>query len=281
MSGGVERIARRFAALKAAGRGGLVTFVTAGDPDFETSLAIVRGLPGAGADVIELGMPFTDPMADGPAIQLASLRALKSGQTLRRTLELARRFREQDADTPIVLMGYYNPIGTYGVPAFLADALAAGVDGLIVVDLPPEEDAELCLPALDAGLAFIRLATPTTDDRRLPKVLTNTSGFVYYVSYTGITGAGQAEGAAVNDAVGRLRRHTDLPLAVGFGIRTPERAAEIARVADAAVVGTAIVDRIAAGIGADGRPQPGLVDEVLGFVRSLADGVAGARGPAS
>ena len=238
-----SRIDRRFAALRAAGRAGLVTFVTAGDPDHATSLALLKGLPAAGADVIELGMPFTDPMADGPAIQASSLRALRAGASLRRTLDLVRAFREDDDETPIVLMGYYNPIFVYGVEPFLVDAVAAGVDGLIVVDLPPEEDDELCLPALAAGLAFIRLATPTTDDGRLPAVLTNTSGFVYYVSITGITGAGAPEPDRVENAVARVRRHTELPIAVGFGVKTPEQAAAIARFADAVVVGSALVNR--------------------------------------
>jgi tryptophan synthase alpha chain len=267
------RIARRFAGLKSEGRGGLVTFVTAGDPDFETSLALVKGLPAAGADLIELGMPFTDPMADGPAIQASSLRALKAGQRMTRTLELVRAFRATDADTPIVLMGYYNPIYSYGVEAFLRDAVAAGVDGLIVVDLPPEEDDELCLPALAAGVNFIRLATPTTDDRRLPAVLTNTSGFVYYVSILGITGTRSAAAGDVSSAVARLKRHTDLPVAVGFGIKTPAQAAEVARAADAAVVGSALVSRIADNLDAKGKPKPGLVDDVLGLVRDLAAGV--------
>jgi len=270
------RIARRFAALKAAGRSGLVTFVTAGDPDHDTSLALVRGLPASGADLIELGMPFTDPMADGPAIQASSQRALKAGQTLARTLDLVRAFRQGDGDTPIVLMGYYNPIYAYGVDAFLKDALAAGVDGLIVVDLPPEEDEELCLPALAAGISFVRLATPTTDDARLPAVLANTSGFVYYVSILGITGTRSAAASDVSSAVARLKRHTDLPVAVGFGIKTPAQAAAVARAADAAVVGSAIVQRIAEGLDADGRPKPGLVEGVLGLVRELAAGVRGA-----
>ncbi|MFN8722684.1 MAG: tryptophan synthase subunit alpha [Rhodospirillales bacterium] len=271
------RIERRFARLAEEGRAGLVTFVTAGDPDATTAAGILAGLPAAGADVIELGMPFTDPMADGPSIQAAGLRALKAGQTLAGTLDLVRGFRRADDATPIVLMGYYNPIFSYGVDRFLADAKAAGVDGLIVVDLPPEEDAELCLPALAAGVRFVRLATPTTDDRRLPKVLTNTAGFVYYVSIAGITGAGSAKDADVAAAVARLKRHTDLPVAVGFGIKTPDQAAAVARVADAAVVGSAIVDRVAAGLDADGRAGPGLVEDVLGFVRDLADGVRGAR----
>lgn len=272
------RITRRFAAMKRQGRAGLVTFVTAGDPDHETSLAILKGLPAAGADVIELGMPFTDPMADGPAIQAAGLRALNNGARMTRTLEMVRAFRQGDTETPLVLMGYYNPIYSYGVERFLTDAREAGVDGLIVVDLPPEEDAELCVPALAAGVNFIRLTTPTTDDARMPAVLANTSGFVYYVSVTGITGAGSASNAAIEEAVARLRRHTDLPLAVGFGIATPEAAAAVARVADAAVVGSAIVRKIEAGLDADGKPGAGLVADVLDFVKTLSQGVRAARG---
>lgn len=271
------RINRRFARLKQEGRAGLVTFVTAGDPDHETSLAILKGLPAAGADVIELGMPFTDPMADGPAIQAAGLRALNKGARMTRTLDMVRDFRAQDDETPIVLMGYYNPIYSYGVDKFLADARTAGVDGLIVVDLPPEEDRELCEPALAAGVNFIRLTTPTTDDARLPAVLANTSGFVYYVSVTGITGAASASSTAIDEAVTRLRRHTDLPLAVGFGISTPEAAAAVARVADAAVVGSAIVRKIETGLDGDGKPGATLVADVLSFVSSLADGVRKAR----
>lgn len=272
------RIDRRFAALKEQGRGGLVTFITAGDPDHDTSLALLKGLPAAGADIIELGMPFTDPMADGPAIQAAGLRALKAGARMTRTLDMVRAFRTDDQDTPLVLMGYYNPIYAYGVERFLADAKTAGVDGLIVVDLPPEEDQELCEPALRAGVSFIRLTTPTTDDQRLPTVLANTSGFVYYVSVTGITGAASASSAAIDEAITRLRRHTDLPLAVGFGISTPEQAAAVARVADAAVVGSAIVRQVEKNLDADGRPTAGLVDNVLGFVQALAQGVRNARG---
>jgi tryptophan synthase alpha chain len=265
------RIARRFAGLKSAKRGGLVTFVTAGDPDAETSLKLIRGLPGAGADLIEIGMPFSDPMADGPAIQASSLRALNAGMTLRKTLELVRQFRAGDAEIPIVLMGYYNPIYQYGVDHFLADVRTAGADGLIVVDLPPEEDEELCLPALRAGVNFIRLATPTTDDKRLPAVLRNTSGFVYYVSITGITGTRSAADADVRAAVERLKRHTDLPVAVGFGIKTPEQAAAVAAVADAAVVGSALVSRVAE------SAKNGVVEDVLGLVRQLAAGVRGAQ----
>jgi len=273
-----SRIDRRFAALRAEGRAGLVTFVTAGDPDRETSTEILRGLPAAGADVIELGMPFSDPMADGPAIQASSLRALKSGMTLKRVLEMARDFRSEDPDTPIVLMGYYNPIYHFGVEAFLKEAVAAGVDGLIVVDLPPEEDDEFCIPAIRAGLHFIRLATPTTDDARLPTVLTHTGGFLYYVSIMGITGTRAVDATAVEQAVSRLKRHTDLPIAVGFGIKTPEQAAEIAKVADAAVVGSAIVDAVKAGLDDDGRARDGLATTVLGLVADLAQGVRGARG---
>ena len=272
-----SRIDRRFDALRDEGRAGLVSFLSAGDPDYHTALDVLKGLPGAGVDVIEIGMPFTDPMADGPSIQVAGLRALAGGQTMTKTLAMVDAFRGDDQDTPVVLMGYYNPIHKYGADAFLADARAAGVDGLIIVDLPPEEDAELCLPALERGLNFIRLATPTTDDARLPAVLANTSGFVYYVSITGITGAGSATAEVIGEAAARLKRHTDLPVAVGFGIRTPEQAAAVARVADAAVVGTALVDRVKANLDDDGAAQPGLVDDVLGLVRDLADGVRGAR----
>ncbi len=267
------RIERRFAALKSEGRAGLVAFVTAGDPDYQTSLDLVRALPAAGADVIELGMPFTDPMADGPAIQASSLRALANGMSLRKTLQLVRSFRETDHDTPIVLMGYYNPIYTYGVEAFLKAAREVGVDGLIVVDLPPEEDAELCLPALKAGLNFIRLATPTTDDKRLPAVLNNTSGFVYYVSIAGITGTRSAATTDIASAVARLKRHTALPVAVGFGIKTAAQAEAVAREADAAVVGSALVQKIA-----DNLQHPAVAkDAVLSLVRDLAAGVRRAR----
>ncbi|QGM98111.1 tryptophan synthase subunit alpha [Methylocystis parvus] len=277
------RIDDRFAALKAEGRAALVTFVMAGDPDPETSLAIVTALPGAGADVIELGMPFTDPMADGPAIQAAGLRALKAGMTLKKTLKLVTDFRVQDDKTPIVLMGYYNPIYVYGVDKFLAGAKAAGVDGLIVVDLPPEEDLELCIPARDAGLNFIRLATPTTDDRRLPKVLENTSGFVYYVSLTGITGAALADYAGVSAAVKRIKGHTGLPIAVGFGVKNAQNAAEIAVNADGVVVGSALVDALKTSLGPDNKAGEGSVEAVTSLVASLAAGVRGARpqaGPA-
>jgi tryptophan synthase alpha chain len=267
------RIERRFAALKSEGRAGLVAFVTAGDPDYQTSLDLVRALPAAGADVIELGMPFTDPMADGPAIQASSLRALSNGMTLRKTLQLVRDFRATDQDTPIVLMGYYNPVYIYGVDAFLKAAKDVGVDGLIVVDLPPEEDSELCLPALKAGLNFIRLATPTTDDKRLPAVLNNTSGFVYYVSIAGITGTRSAATTDIASAVARLKRHTKLPVAVGFGIKTADQAAAVAREADAAVVGSALVQKIA-----DNLTNPVAAKEaVLSLVRELAAGVRRAR----
>lgn len=273
------RIEARFAALRRQGRAGLVTFLSAGDPDLETSFALLRGMAAAGADLIEIGMPFSDPMADGPSVQAAGLRALQAGMTLRRTLELVARLRAEDADTPFVLMGYFNPIYAYGPARFLDDAKAAGVDGLIVVDLPPEEDDELCLPALAKGLDFIRLATPTTDDRRLPAVMRHTAGFLYYVSITGITGAAAPVAVRVGEAVARLRRHTQLPIAVGFGIREPRQAAEIARIADAAVVGSALVDLVARGLDDGGRPLPGLVEGVHAHVRALAEGVRGARRP--
>src|ERR687888_700887 len=256
------RIDRRFAELKEQDRAALVTFLTAGDPDPETSLAILCAIPAAGADVVELGMPFTDPMADGPAIQMSSQRALKSGQTLKKTLDMVRTFRQGDDATPLVLMGYYNPIYIYGVDRFLRDAKSAGVDGLIVVDLPPEEDAELCLPALKAGLNFIRLATPTTDDKRLPAVLANTSGFVYYVSITGITGAAAADAKAVSGAVARIKRHTKLPVCVGFGIRTPETARAIAEKANGSVVGTALVDALRGSLDPEGRATAKTVNAV-------------------
>ena len=271
------RLSARFAGCKAQGRAALVIFVTAGDPDHATSLAILRALPGAGADIVELGMPFTDPMADGPAVQAAGLRALKGGETLTKTLDLVRAFREGDRDTPIILMGYYNPIYIHGVARFLGDARAAGVDGLVVVDLPPEEDDELCLPALEAGLAFIRLATPTTDDRRLPKVLENTTGFVYYVSITGITGAATPDFAAVAAAVARIKRQTALPVAVGFGVKTPEHAAAMARGADAVVVGSSIVEAVRTSLDADGHATPRTVAAVADLVAALAKGVAGVR----
>jgi tryptophan synthase alpha chain len=271
------RIDHRFAELKTRGRAALVTFLTAGDPDPATSLAILTALPAAGADVVELGMPFTDPMADGPAIQMSSQRALKAGQTLTKTLDMVRAFRRNDAATPIVLMGYYNPIYIYGVDKFLADAISAGVDGLIVVDLPPEEDEELCLPALEAGLNFIRLATPTTDDKRLPAVLANTSGFVYYVSITGITGAATPNPAKVTAAVARIKRHTKLPVAVGFGVRTAEQAAAIASGADGVVVGSALVNALKRSLDGDDRATPKTVTVVINLVAELARGVRGAR----
>jgi tryptophan synthase alpha chain len=271
------RIDHRFAALKKEGRAALVTFLTAGDPDPTTSLAILNALPAAGADVIELGMPFTDPMADGPAIQASSLRALKAGQTLKKTLEMVRAFRRADDATPIVLMGYYNPIYIYGVDRFLADATSAGVDGLIVVDLPPEEDDELCLPALAAGLNFIRLATPTTDDRRLPAVLANTSGFVYYVSITGITGAAAPDPSKVGSAVARIKRHTKLPVAVGFGVRTAEHAQAIAAGADGVVVGSALVDALKQTLDEDNKATARTQTAVINLVAELARGVRSAR----
>lgn len=269
----MSRIDRRFEKLGAERRAALVTFMMAGDPDFDGSLAMLRALPEAGADIIEIGMPFTDPMADGPAIQLAGQRALKGGQTLARTLDLVRGLREVDTDTPVILMGYYNPIYIYGVERFLADAKAAGVDGFIVVDLPPEEDSELCLPALAAGLAFIRLATPTTDDERLPSVLANTSGFVYYVSITGVTGAAVPDFEAVKAAVARIKRHTALPVVVGFGVRNGEHAAAIARGADGVVVGSAVIDALCGSLDAQGRTSEATVPAVTALVRELADGV--------
>jgi len=270
------RIDARFAELKRDNRAALGTYVMAGDPDLDTSLSIIKTLPKAGSDLIELGIPFTDPMADGPSIQAAGLRALKAGTTLKKTLNLVRAFRTEDATTPIVLMGYYNPIYIYDVEKFLVDAKAVGVDGLIIVDLPPEEDEELCLPTLRAGLNFIRLATPTTDDKRLPAVLANTSGFVYYVSITGITGAAAASADRVAGAVARIKRHTTLPVCVGFGIRTAENASAIASKADGAVVGTAIVDAIAGSLDADGRATSKTVGAVAGIVSSLAKGVRSA-----
>ncbi|WP_299784799.1 tryptophan synthase subunit alpha [uncultured Marivita sp.] len=259
----MTRIDAKFAELRSAGKKAFVSYVMAGDPDFDTSLELVKGLPGAGVDIIELGLPFTDPMADGATIQLAGQRALEGGMTLDRTLELARRFRETDDTTPIVMMGYYNPIYSRGVDRFLEQAKEAGIDGLIIVDLPPEEDEELCIPAQAAGLNFIRLATPTTDDKRLPKVLQNTSGFVYYVSITGITGAAEAQAADVGPEVARIKSQTDLPVIVGFGIKSPDAAQAIAGVADGCVVGSAIVAELA-----EGKK----VSDVLAFVKSLADG---------
>jgi len=270
------RIDRRFAELKAQGRAALVTFLMAGDPDPATSLSIIKAMPRCGADVIEIGMPFTDPMADGPSIQAAGLRALKAGMTLKKTLELVRAFREDDNTTPLVLMGYYNPIYIYGVEKFLADAKFAGVDGLIIVDLPAEEDAELCVPALKAGLNFIRLATPTTDDRRLSAVLANTSGFVYYVSITGITGTATADPAKVAAAVGRIKRHTSLPVAVGFGVRTAEQAAIIAAGADGVVVGSALVNALKASLDQNEKATAKTVTAVVNLVAELARGVRGA-----
>lgn len=271
------RIDTKFADLRAQNRPGLVTYFMGGDPDYATSLAIMRSLPQAGADVIELGMPFSDPMADGPAIQAAGLRALKGGQTLKKTLQMALDFRQSDNETPIVLMGYYNPIYIYGVEQFLVDAKASGVDGLIVVDLPPEMDEELCIPALNAGLNFIRLATPTTDDKRLPAVLANTSGFVYYVSMTGITGSALTDTSKVATAVKRIKGHTDLPIAVGFGVKTAEQAKVIGQSADAVVVGSAIVQQIANTLSKDGKAQSETVDSVATLVRGLSTGVRSAR----
>jgi tryptophan synthase alpha chain len=271
------RIDARFAELKKQGRSAFITFLMAGDPDPSTSLEIIKALPKAGADIIEIGMPFTDPMADGPAIQAAGLRALKAGMTLKKTLAMVREFRKQDAATPIVLMGYYNPIYIHGVDRFLLDANSAGVDGLIIVDLPPEEDTELCLPAMKAGLNFIRLATPTTDDKRLPAVLANTSGFVYYVSITGITGSASADTAEVGEAVARIKRHTSLPVCVGFGIRTPGAARAIAQKADGAVVGNALVDALRASLDSEGHTTAKTVDAVADLVSSLAQGVRGAK----
>jgi tryptophan synthase alpha chain len=271
------RIDHRFAELKQAARPALVTFVTAGDPDYDTSLAILKALPAAGADVIEIGMPFSDPMADGPAIQAAGLRALNAGQTMVKTLRMVRAFRAADQATPIVLMGYYNPIYVYGNERFLADAKSAGVDGLIVVDLPPEEDEELCLPALKAGLNFIRLATPTTDDKRLPAVLQNTSGFVYYVSIAGITGTKRPDTTRVAEAVDRIKRHTDLPVAVGFGVTTPEQAAAIGRNADGVVVGSALVRAVETSLDDKKRATQKTVSAVTDLVASLAQGVRASR----
>ena len=268
----MSRLQSRFAELKQQNRAALVTFVTAGDPDYASSLEILKGLPAAGADVIELGMPFTDPMADGPAIQLANIRALAAKQNLPKTLQMVREFRVTDSSTPLVLMGYYNPIFAYGVERFIADAKEAGVDGLIIVDLPPEHNDELCEPAQAAGLDFIRLTTPTTDDQRLPTVLNGSSGFVYYVSVAGVTGAGAATMDHVEQAVARLRRHTDLPLCIGFGIRTPEHAADVARRADGVVVGSALVDQIAK---AESPAQA--IDGVLSLCAQLAEGVRGAH----
>lgn len=269
------RIDRRFAALKTQGRAALVTFITAGDPDLETSRKILFGLPKAGADLIELGMPFSDPMADGPAIQASSLRALQAGQDMKKTLALVAEFRAQDPDTPIVLMGYYNPIYVYPADKFLDDAVKAGVDGLIVVDVPPEADDELCLPALSRGLNFVRLATPTTDAKRLPAVLANTSGFVYYVSITGITGSAAPDVNSVHSQVARIRKSTDLPVAVGFGVRTPEQAREIAAGADGVVVGSALVTSIQQSLDGNGRATGKTVAGVLDLVHSLSNALRG------
>ncbi len=271
------RIDTRFAQCAAEGRAALVTFAMCGDPDMATSLNILRALPGAGADVIEVGMPFTDPMADGPSIQAAGLRALKAGASLKKTIGIVADFRKTDAQTPVVLMGYYNPIYIYGVEKFLADARGAGVDGLIIVDLPPEEDAELCLPAMRAGLNFIRLATPTTDDKRLPAVLTNTSGFVYYVSITGITGAAIPDYSKVGAAVERIKRHTPLPVAVGFGVKNARTAAAIAVHADGVVVGTALIDALKNSLDANDNATPATVGAVTELVAAIAGGVRGAR----
>ncbi|QJP06810.1 tryptophan synthase subunit alpha [Pseudomonas multiresinivorans] len=268
----MSRLQTRFAELKQQNRAALVTFITAGDPGYSTSLDILKGLPEAGADVIELGMPFTDPMADGPAIQLANIRALGNGQNLAKTLKMVREFRAGNDTTPLVLMGYFNPIHYYGVDKFIADAKEAGVDGLIVVDLPPEHNEDLCHPAQAAGIDFIRLTTPTTDDKRLPTVLEGSSGFVYYVSVAGVTGAGAATLEHVEEAVARLRRHTDLPVSIGFGIRTAEHAASIARLADGVVVGSALIDKIA-----EATSSADTVQGVLGLCRHLAEGVRNAR----
>lgn len=272
-----SRLNTRFAACASEGRAALVTFITAGDPDHDTSLALLKALPEAGADIIELGVPFTDPMADGPAIQAAGLRALKNGQTLAKTIAMVREFRKTNSTTPIVLMGYYNPVYIYGVDRFLTDAKEAGVDGLVVVDLPPEEDGELCLPALKAGLAFIRLATPTTDDRRLPAVLANTAGFVYYVSIAGITGSATPDADRVKQAVARIKRHTALPVAVGFGVKTPAQAAEIASGADGVVVGSALIDALRGSLDAEEKATAATIPAVTSLVGALAEAVHGAR----
>ena len=271
------RIDRRMAKLKSEGRPALVTYFMGGDPNYETSLKIMKALPKAGSDIIELGMPVADPMADGPAIQAAGLRSLKAGQTLAKTLQMARDFRADDNETPIVLMGYYNPIYIYGVERFLAEAISAGIDGLIVVDLPPEMDEELCIPALKAGINFIRLATPTTDDKRLPKVLENTSGFVYYVSMTGITGSALADTTQVAEAVSRIKSHTDLPVCVGFGVKTAAQARVIGASADGVVVGTAIVNAVANLIGSKGELTADPSEAVATLVSGLAQGVRSAR----
>ena len=273
----MSRIPARFAELKKQNRAGFIAFISAGDPDYETSLEIFRGLPAAGADIIELGMPFTDPMAEGPAIQASSLRALKAGQTMKRTLQMVREFRKQDDRTPVVLMGYYNPVHSYGVERFTADAAAAGVDGLIIVDLPPEEDHELRLPAAGAGLDLIRLATPTTDERRLPTVLQGATGFLYYVSIMGVTGTKTIAPEEVAASLARIRAATDLPVAVGFGIKTEADAAKVARIADAAVVGSALVAEISQFSGPDGKNVAGAVKAVLDLSRRLAGAAHNAR----
>ena len=273
MSARQTRLDRKFAALQSEGRKAFIAFVTAGDPDPDTSFAILSGLPAAGADIIELGMPFTDPMADGPSIQAASQRALKAGQTLEKTLAMVARFRTEDGTTPVVLMGYYNPVFIYGVDRFIKDAVAAGVDGLIIVDLPAEEDSELCLPAMEGGLNFIRLVSPTTDDARLLNVLENTSGFVYYVSITGITGSAAPDVSKVSDNVARIKGRTNLPVAVGFGIRTPEQANAIASVADGAVVGSALVDVIGETVKDGDKAATDCVARVLTLASDLAEGV--------
>lgn len=271
------RMEKRFADLRAENRPALITYFMGGDPDFETSLGIMKALPEAGSDVIELGMPFSDPMADGPAIQLAGQRALKNGQSLKTTIDLAREFRKVDNDTPIVLMGYYNPIYIYGVEKFIEDALASGIDGLIIVDLPPEMDDELCIPALQKGLNFIRLATPTTDEKRLPAVLNNTSGFVYYVSMNGITGSALPDPSLISGAVGRIKAHTNLPVCVGFGVKTAEHAKAIGAVADGVVVGTAIVAQIAGSLTKDGKASADTVHAVTTLVKGLSTGVRASR----
>jgi tryptophan synthase alpha chain len=273
----VSRIEKRFAALKEEGRAGLIAYLVAGDPDLDTSTRLFEGVAAAGADLIEIGMPFSDPMADGPSIQAGGLRALNNGMTLRKTLAMVRHLRARDPDTPYVLMGYYNPIYRYGAEPFARDAAAAGVDGMIVVDLPPEEEGEFAEPAQAAGLDLVRLATPTSDEKRLPAIVERASGFVYYVAIAGITGTRSADAASVRTAVARIRRFTGLPIAVGFGIKNAEQAAEIARAADAAAVGTALVDRLAQNLDADGKPRPGLVDAVLADIAALARGVRGAR----
>lgn len=271
------RIDKKFEALKAEGRPALVTYFMGGDPDYDTSVRIMKALPGAGSDVIELGMPFSDPMADGPIIQLAGQRSLKAGQTLVKTLQMARDFRVDDDTTPIVMMGYYNPIYIYGVDRFLADAKAAGIDGLIIVDLPPEMDEELCIPAMKAGVNFIRLATPTTDDKRLPKVLSNTSGFVYYVSMTGITGSAISNTGPVAEAVARIKKHTDLPVCIGFGVKTAEQAKVFGQAADGVVVGSSIVDAVAKSLDGNGKPASDPAKAVAALVSELAAGVRSAQ----